>query len=681
MIGRFGRHVSFRPTGYFIVFSEILGATAVFLAIFQMLWLPWSTGETTYLSISGYLPWSDASWWFSGGLRLLLDGKLDGLSATRIVNEVFFAGLLGIANEHLQIALILRAILIVAAMFLFVREVGYRLGIASAAVTTIVMIAFIGRFMRTMMSEPTGFLYGVLGATLLLAGADDQKPGLFATGVFLVALGLAARPGPFLVLPLLVLWAGRCFRGEGRFGITPTLWAAAGLASGIAVAALLNRLCTLPGTVPFSNFAYTLYGLAEGGQPWTIALSELKHVPGPLPTVATKQAVAMIRANPVLFLAGMWSFVLRFLKDQLLYVNSYPWECCSAYRYTQWYRAPFVVLEAIGLIYALRPSRTTIEELCVLTFVGCTFSSAFTFWNADAYRTFASTNALQALFVGLGAWAICRGFGLHPTGGHHFASSAKAAFFLSTSIVVLSLFTPLIAAIVRLHSRSRLVPVSWCAKGSAPIVIDLGRSSPFLRILPPGSRGFVPNVAEDKFLQDKTFNGIGIAQKLATLRSGDLLVLAHDLSGLNDRTVASKYYPIWLIIPGATGLATPVKYRVCANRDDIPTEWGMQSVFTAQKIEPVEQTMACAASSLDTRSGGRHDEFRRAHALCEVAKETPPRPSFASQLDRRRRLRSEALPGAVALPLPSKNSRSKHENGLVRCSSARTEGAPRSGRQ
>lgn len=348
MIGRFGRNVSFRPTGYFIVFSEILGATAVFLAIFQMLWLPWSTGETTYLSISGYLPWSDASWWFSGGLRLLLDGKLDGLSATRIVNEVFFAGLLGIANEHLQIALILRAILIVAAMFLFVREVGYRLGIASAAVTTIVMIAFIGRFMRTMMSEPTGFLYGVLGATLLLAGADDQKPGLFATGVFLVALGLAARPGPFLVLPLLVLWAGRCFRGEGRFGIKPTLWAAAGLASGIAVAALLNRLCTLPGTVPFSNFAYTLYGLAEGGQPWTIALSELKHVPGPLPTVATKQVVAMIRANPVLFLAGMWSFVLRFLKDQLLYVNSYPWECCSAYRYTQWYRAPFVVLRRSG---------------------------------------------------------------------------------------------------------------------------------------------------------------------------------------------------------------------------------------------------------------------------------------------------------------------------------------------
>src|ERR1700732_3437695 len=169
-----------------MVAGEILGAFIIFLALFQMLWIPWSTGETTYLSIGGYLPWSDASWWFNGGQRLLLDGRVDGLSATRIINEVFFAAILGISHENLQLALIFRTILVGVATFLFVREVAYRLGIASAAVTPIVMIAFIGRFSGTMMSEPTSFLYGVLGSTLLLAGTDDQKPQLFATGLFLV---------------------------------------------------------------------------------------------------------------------------------------------------------------------------------------------------------------------------------------------------------------------------------------------------------------------------------------------------------------------------------------------------------------------------------------------------------------------------------------------------------------
>jgi hypothetical protein len=126
---------------------------------------------------------------------------------------------------------------------------------------------------------------------------------------------------------------------------------------------------------------------------------------------------------------------------------------------------------------------------------------------------------------------------------------------------VLSLFTPLIAAIVRLHSR----------------------------ILPPGSGGIVPNLAEDKFLQDRTFNGVGIARKLATLRSGDLLVLAHDLSGLNDRTEASEYYPVWLIIPGATGFVMPARYQICATRADIPTEFGPQPFFTAQKVAPAQK--------------------------------------------------------------------------------------------
>ena len=586
MFGRSRRLASLKASSLFVVAGEILGAIAVFLALFQMLWIPWSTGETTYLSIGGYLPWSDASWWFNGGQRLLLDGRLGGLSATRIINEVFFAAILGISHENLQFALILRTVLVAVATFLFVREVAYRLGIASAAVTAIVMVAFIASYTGTMMTEPTGFLYGVLGATLLLAGTDDQKPQLYATGLFLVTLGLAARPGPLFVLPVLVLWAGRCFRKERRFDLAPTLLSAAGVASGFAIAALLYWLYTYRGTVPFENFAYTLYGLAEGGQPWSRVLTETKHVPPGLATM--EQAFAMIRANPVRLLTGMGSFVVRFVEDQLLYVNEYAWECCSVYTYAQWYRAGLVVFEGIGLLYAMRPGRTRIEGLCLLTFVGCLISSAFTFWDADAYRTFASTNALQALLVGLGVCAIYQAFGVHPTSGQIFPSSSKAVIFISATIVALSLLAPFVATFVRLHSGSRSMSVSWCDRGLTPFMIDLGRSSPFLRITPPGEHTFVPNIAENKFLQDKTFASIGIAKKLATLRSGDLLVFGHDLGGLNGGTDASADCPIWLIMPGAAGLATPTRYRVCASRDDIPNQWGMQPVFTAQKVESAE---------------------------------------------------------------------------------------------
>ncbi len=440
--------------------GEILGAAAILLGVFQMLWIPWFAGATTFYSIAGYLPWSDASWWLHGGLRLLLDGRLDGISATRIVNESFMAALLGIAGERLRIALILRAILIAAAIFLFAREIAYRLGVVPAAVTTVVMLAFLAGFTRTTMTEPTGLLYGTLGAALLLA-TGDRTPGLLAAGAFLIALGLVARPGPFLVLPMLVLWAGREFRGERRFAIRPALWATAGMAAAAAVTAVLSRLYTSPGTVSFANFAYTLYGLAHGGQSWAILLQTGSY--GAHPERVMEQAIAIIRANPRLLLGGMCRFVFRFLTDQLLYIDSYPWQCCSVYRYSQWYRAPFVVLEVTGLIYALRRGRSKTEHLCLLTFAGCVLSSAFIFWDSEAYRTFAATNALEALLVGSGAAVVCRGLGRAPRDDCYFTSSARAVCVIGAAIVALSLFAPSVARIVGLHSRSSQGPELRCA--------------------------------------------------------------------------------------------------------------------------------------------------------------------------------------------------------------------------
>ena len=548
-----------------------------------MLWTAWSTGTTFYFSIGGYLPWSDASDWFNGGFKLLFTGKVGGLAATRIVNETFVAALLAVSHENLQGALILRTVLIALAVFLFLREVVYRLGIACAATTAIAMIAFIDLWTPTMMTEPTGFLFGTLGATLLLLGTDDCTPQLFSAGLFLLVLALAARPGPFFVLPILVVWAGRCFRETEHFAMKPMLWSAAGVASGFAFAALLHRLYAVPGTVPFNDFAYSLYGLAKGGQSWSVFFSDVKHLPSgkSATSVAMEQAIALIRADPIPFLAGMWSFVIRFLADQFIYVD---WVCCSVFRYAQWSRGPLCVFEAIALIYVLRPGRTRIEELCALAFAGCVLSSAVTFSEAWLVRIFASTNAIQALLAGLGARAVVRTIHVRPASNRPHASSAKATLYLSGIIALFLILTPLGAAFVGPLSASSSGVASWCSQNETPMLLDLGRSSPFLRITPPGSRTFIPDVAEDKFLQDKTFNDVGIARKLATLRQGDLFVHGFDISSLNVGTV-------WLIVHGATRLAAPARYRVCANKkEDIA--WGLaglESVFTAGKVEQVER--------------------------------------------------------------------------------------------
>jgi hypothetical protein len=145
------------------------------------------------------------------------------------------------------------------------------------------------------------------------------------------------------------------------------------------------------------------------------------------------------------------------------------------------------------------------------------------------------------------------------------------------------MLTPLITATGRTLSRSPEKVASWCGKDMKAMILDLGRSSPFLRIMAPGTRTFVPNVAEDKFLQDKTFGGIGIADKLGTLRQGDLLVLAYDISGFD----VGDDMPLWLVVPKARFLKLPAQYRACATEESISTEWGDIPVFTARTVERV----------------------------------------------------------------------------------------------
>ena len=290
----------------------------------------------------------------------------------------------------------------------------------------------------------------------------------------------------------------------------------------------------------------------------------------------------------------MWSFVIRFLADQFIYVD---WVCCSVFRYAQWSRGPLCVFEAIALIYVLRPGRTRIEELCALTFAGCVLSSAVTFSEAGLVRIFASTNAIQALLAGLGARTVVRTIHVRPASNRPHASSAKATLCLSGIIVLFLILTPLGAAFVRAVVASSSGVASWCSKNETPMLLDLGRSSPFLRITPPGSRTFIPDVAEDKFLQDKTFNDVGIARKLATLRQGDLFVHGFDISSLNVGTV-------WLIVHGATRLAAPARYRVCANKkEDIRVGFGGFGVSFYRGESRTGREMTAAISAVSARLG------------------------------------------------------------------------------
>ena len=131
------------------------------------------------------------------------------------------------------------------------------------------MFIYYRRFIGTALTENLGVAMGCLGLALLWRGAWQKKHWDFLTGVLMLSLGLNARAGAFLVLPLLVLAAGWILRGVKRYSARMALLALVAVGLGFLLNMLLFRTLASSNSVPFSNFAYVAYDMAVGGKGWT----------------------------------------------------------------------------------------------------------------------------------------------------------------------------------------------------------------------------------------------------------------------------------------------------------------------------------------------------------------------------------------------------------------------------
>jgi len=172
------------------------------------------------------------------------------------------------------------------------------------------------------MSENLGLPLGTLGFILIWRGTANQKNILVWLGMFVTTLALNARAGAFFTLPLLLLWGGRAFREAGRkFSLRFFMICLLFVFAGFAVNLILLRLLAAPSGVPFSNFSYTLYGLASGGKSWHDVFEihpELLALREPEQSrTIYRMALDLIREDPTLLVKG------AFFNWSMLFSNSW----------------------------------------------------------------------------------------------------------------------------------------------------------------------------------------------------------------------------------------------------------------------------------------------------------------------------------------------------------------------
>jgi len=256
--------------------------------------------------------------------------------------------------------------------YLLTREV-QRTHTTETAVFLLIMIFLYYRLHSGItMSENFGIAIGSLGFALLWRGADKKNLSLICLGILSTTLALNARAGAFFVLPFLVIWASWLF-----YTNKVIRWKAIGVACtaivvGFGLNLILGRIIGSPDGIPFSNFSYSLYSLAEGGKSWAYIAETHPEVLSMQDPERTKRifqlAFELMQDKPLQTVKGAIFFWKAIFTDTLYNVFAFVAK-------ENWVIDPIIkwglyFLSMVGVISWIRDKKSPFASLITLCAIG-----------------------------------------------------------------------------------------------------------------------------------------------------------------------------------------------------------------------------------------------------------------------------------------------------------------------
>ncbi|MEI9951390.1 MAG: hypothetical protein WDO74_21055 [Pseudomonadota bacterium] len=259
-------------------------------------------------------PFSDAGNYLDGATRLTYGMSLPLVPANRPLYSVYLSTWLEVTGHSLIWTFMLQALIVAGGICWFCWHVAREHGRIVSLVAGFVVTAFFVRFAGKTMSETLGFPLGLLSWGWLLAWVRSEQRWQLFVSYFALTLGLMARAGPFFILPAILIALVR------QRGLRRSFTTVAVLSLAVALPVALHRAYHLAWSTQtgggFSNFAYTLYGVARGGKGWRYAYAV---VPGAVTStqVVYRAAIDSIIHQPQLFVFGALKSVAEFLYPNL----------------------------------------------------------------------------------------------------------------------------------------------------------------------------------------------------------------------------------------------------------------------------------------------------------------------------------------------------------------------------
>ena len=347
--------------------------------------------------LAGIIPWSDAAGHFSQAAEMATRGLTHFGMNGRFLYPAFFSSLLNITGLNLLRAEILSWIFFAAALAFFLRLSARLTGVAGASVVALVCgLFFRERCAGLIMTENFGILCGLLAASAFLIALQKRNFWMLQLGIFILALGLVARPGPMFVLPLMIFYVG-WVAWKGWWSGKAKSWKRTFFAGSIALLLvlgafasnkLLSRSVYEGKVIVNGNFSFTLYGMLTGGK-WSDALS-WSHYNAML---VMQENIRLIKEEPQRLIFGAFRAYKEALGRRILFMFGHESRPATL----------LLLLAIVGLVALWRREEFRPYAWCLtLIAAGILFSIPFAPpWDA-AERPFAVTVPSEALFSAIG---------------------------------------------------------------------------------------------------------------------------------------------------------------------------------------------------------------------------------------------------------------------------------------
>lgn len=313
-------YFSYKKTGRLGKLLPLFFTIILFLLPLSAIWLNIRSDGNI---LAGFLPYNDASDYYTDALNLL-DGRLfDGLSIRRPIFTSFLSFLFSITGRNLLLILVILVIINAVSCHLLARQVQNLWGSTAAVIVIVLQFFFYRRFAGTTLTENIGLALGTCGGALLLMGTQKTDRKIILFGIVLLSLGMNARAGALLILPVVVLWGSWFFRGKAKLSISFFALGFIAVTLGFLINWGTEKLVVDPEisaskTSMFANYSTTFYGLAVGGKGWGYIYNdhpELQEVTNKEELIY-EYAFNSIRENPFLFVRGMTNSFLDFFSPR-----------------------------------------------------------------------------------------------------------------------------------------------------------------------------------------------------------------------------------------------------------------------------------------------------------------------------------------------------------------------------